>query len=100
MQVADSAQIIAMSVVWIIELEEEYKLTDVQISRANLTLSVDRNEKDTQYELPIEAYYFLSEISPFQPVLIVKHIDDNQIYVEWPEEGYSIRLSKFTEKEL
>ena len=83
-----------------IELEEEYKLTDVQISRANLTLSVGRNGKDIQYELPIEAYDFLSEISPFQPVLIVKHIDDNQVYVEWPEEGYSIRLSEFTEKEL
>ena len=78
-----------------IELKDEYKLEDVQISRNKFTLVVDRQGELVRYELPIEAYDFLSEINPAKKILIVSHTDDNQIYVEWPDLGYSIRLSEF-----
>ena len=78
-----------------IELKDEYKLEDVQISRNKFTLVVDRQGELVRYELPIEAYDFLSEINPTKKILIVSHTDDNQIYVEWPDLGYSIRLSEF-----
>lgn len=48
------------------------------------------------YELPIETYDFLSEITPSQRILIVRHADNDEIYVEWPDLGYGIPLSEFT----
>ena len=78
-----------------IELKDEYKLTDVQISRNKFTLVIDRQGKIIKCELPTKAYDFLSEINPVQKILIVKHTDDNEIYVEWPDLGYGIRLTEF-----
>lgn len=78
-----------------IELKDEYKLTDVQISRNKFTLVIDHQGEIVKYELPIKAYNFLSEIAPSQKVLIVRHTDDNEIYVEWPDLGYGIRLAEF-----
>lgn len=79
-----------------IELKDEYKLEDVQISRNKFTLVIDRQGKIVRYELPIEAYDFLSQITPSQRILIIRHIDDNEAYVEWPDLGYGICLSEFT----
>ena len=78
------------------ELKDEYKLEDVQISRNKFTLVIDCQGKVIQYELPIEAYDFLSEITPSQRILIVRHTDNHEIYVEWPDLGYGIRLAEFT----
>ena len=77
------------------ELKDEYKLEDVQISRNKFTLIIDIQGKVIKYELPIEAYDFLSEITPSQRILIVRHTDDHEIYVEWPDLGYGIRLAEF-----
>ena len=81
------------------ELKDEYRLMDVQISRNKFTLVIDRRGEIVKYELPIEAYDFLSEINPSQQLLIVRHTDDGEIYVEWPSLGYGIRLSEFTVEE-
>lgn len=78
-----------------IELKDEYKLVDVLISRNKFTLVVNHQEKIIKYELPIKAYDFLSEITPSRRILIVRHIDDNEPYVEWPDLGYGIHLSEF-----
>lgn len=78
-----------------IDLKDSYRLTDVQISRASFTLFVERQGNAVRYELPVDAYEFLSDINPSQQILIVKHLDDNEIYVEWPDRGYSIKLSEF-----
>ena len=67
------------------ELKDEYKLEDVQISRNKFTLIIDIQGKVIKYELLIEAYDFLSEITPSQRILIVRHTDDHEIYVEWPD---------------
>ena len=77
------------------EMDHEYHIEDVLISRNKFTLIVDRQGETVKYELPVEAYDFLSEISPSQTILIVKHTDDNEIYVEWPNLGYSIPLTEF-----
>ncbi len=77
------------------ELKDEYKLEDVQISRNKFTLIIDIQGKVIKYELLIEAYDFLSEITPSQRILIVRHTDDHEIYVEWPDLGYGIRLAEF-----
>lgn len=74
---------------------EEYKLTDIQINRNKITLAIDCQGEIVKYELPIEAYDFLSEINPSQPVSIVKHTGDDEIYVGWTELGYAIRLAEF-----
>lgn len=74
---------------------EEYKLTDVQISREKITLAIDYQGGIVKYELPIETYDFLSKINPSQPVSILKHTDDDEIYIGWTELGYVIRLTEF-----
>lgn len=79
-----------------IELKDEYELTDVQISRNKFTLVIDHQGKIIKYELPTKAYDFLSKINPAQKILIVRHTNDNEIYVEWPDLGYGIRLAEFT----
>ena len=43
---------------------------------------------------------FFHKINLSQQVMIVKHTDDNEIYVGWPELGYEIKLSEFTQVEL
>lgn len=83
-----------------IELKDEYKLVDVQISWYKFTLVIDREGEIVKYELPIESYDFLSEINPFQTLLIVRHTDDDEIYVEWPGLGYGIRLAEFEQLNL
>ena len=45
--------------------------------------------------VPIKAYDFLSEINPSQSVSILKHTEDDEIYVGWTELGYAIRLAEF-----
>lgn len=78
------------------DLQEEYKLTDVQISRTSLTLCVEHQGKARRYELPIDAYDFLSEINPSQRIELVRDWADNKIYVTWPDLGYMIRLEEFS----
>lgn len=78
-----------------IDLKDEYVLEDVQINKNKFTLVIDHKGEIIKYELPITAYDFLSEINPSQRILIVRHVYDNEIYVEWSDLGYSIRLAEF-----
>ena len=78
------------------ELQEEYQLTDVQISRTRFALCVEHQGKALRYELPIDAYDFLSEINPSQRIELVRDWADNKIYVTWPDLGYMIRLEEFS----
>lgn len=79
-----------------IDLKDEYKLEDVHISRNKFTLVIEHQGEIVKYELPIKAYDFLSEINPSQRILIVRHTNDNEIYVGWPNLGYSIPLAEFS----
>ena len=78
------------------ELQEEYQLTDVQISRTRFALCVEHQGKALRYELPIDAYDFLSEINPSQCILLTRNWKDNQVCVMWPDLGYMIRLEEFS----
>ena len=78
------------------ELQEEYQLTNVQISRTRFALCVEHQGKALRYELPIDAYDFLSEINPSQRIELVRDWADNEIYVIWPDLGYMIRLEEFS----
>lgn len=79
---------------------KDYKLIDILISRTNYTLLVDRQGETIRYQLPLDAYDFLSQINPSQQVLFVKHKANNEVYVIWPGFGYEIKLSEFTQVEL
>ena len=74
---------------------KDYKLIDILVSRTSYTLFVDRQGKTVQYQLPLDAYDFLSKINPSQQVLFAKHTTDDEIYVIWSEFGYEIKLSEF-----
>ena len=78
------------------ELQEEYQLTDVQISRTRFALCVEHQGKALRYELHIDDYDFLSEINPSHCILLTRNWKDNQVYVMWPDLGYMIRLEEFS----
>ena len=78
------------------DLQEEYHVSDVQISRTRFALCVEHQGKALRYELPIDAYDFLSEINPSQRIELVRDWADNKIYVTWPDLGYMIRLEEFS----
>lgn len=77
------------------DLQEEYHVTDVQISRTRFTLCVEHQGNVRHYELPIDAYDFLSEINPSQRIVLIRDRADNEVYVTWPDLGYMIRLGEF-----
>lgn len=83
-----------------IDLKDTYHLKDVVISWTCLTLFIEYKGNTCIYKLPIDAYDFFHKINLSQQVMIVKHTDDNEIYVGWPELGYEIKLSEFTQVEL
>lgn len=80
-------------------LEDEYSLVDVLVSRTCLTLLFKEEDRIVKYELPIDAYGFLSRVTPSMDLLVSRHWDDNEVYVEWPFLGCSIKLSEFTRTE-
>lgn len=85
------------SLAGIVKLENEYRITDVIISRSVLKLIVDRGDSVSEYQLLPDKYEFLYKVSPIDNVFISRHLSDGKIYVDWPEYGCSIPLSEFKE---
>lgn len=76
-------------------LDDQYKIKEVTISRAFLSLLLEESGVDREYRLPMEAYSFLSQLTPLQQVMITRHKQDGEVYVEWPMLGYAVRLAEF-----
>lgn len=81
------------------DFSDSYKIEDVIISCSSLSLIVNHLEKRCKYQIPTESYAFLSEINPSQRIAFIKHNSDGELYVEWPDLGYGIKLSEFTQIE-
>lgn len=79
----------------IVILENDYRITDVIISRSGLKLVVESADGVSEYRLSSDGYDFLSKISPTDNVFISQHLSDGNIYVDWPEYGCSVALSEF-----
>lgn len=84
----------------ITELEERYEIKDVLINRSTLSLLVAEADSMYKYEIPLTAYSFLTCINPSHAIIMTKHINEDDIYVEWPSLGYAIKLSAFNCKDL
>ena len=70
----------------------------MNISRTALTLVIEHQGAAREYEIAVGAYGFLSEINPSQRVVITRHIADGELYAEWADLGYSVKLSEFSDK--
>ena len=81
----------------IIDQTDTYHIEDVVLSKTMLSVLVEHQGEMRTYRIPVEKYKFLTEINPSQTVLITKHLSDGDLYADWPELGYSIRLSEFTD---
>ena len=82
----------------IIDESDAYRIADVNISRTALTLVIEHQGAAREYEIAVGAYGFLSEINPSQRVVITRHIADGELYAEWADLGYSVKLSEFSGK--
>lgn len=81
-------------------MSDEYTIKDVIISRTRLALILVVHGVEKEYSLPVDAYSFLMNIHPSHAIMITKHTADAEIYVEWPDLGYAIKLSEFGCREL
>lgn len=77
-------------------LNDIYEVKDVIISRKYLSLILIESEVEKEYQLPLTKYSFLTTLTPTQEIWISRHTDDNEVYIEWPDLGYAIKLSEFT----
>ena len=78
--------------------DEDYTVEDVIVSRRALTLLVNRTGTHCTYTLPADAYAFIGKITPAHTVIITRHEATGTLWVEWPQAGYSLPLSDFTEQ--
>lgn len=74
-----------------------YEIKDVIISRKYFSLILVESGVEKEYQLPLTEYVFFATLSPTQEIWISRHIDDGEVYIEWPSLGYAIKLSKFTQ---
>lgn len=77
------------------DLSNMYKIHDVNISRTMLSIKLTVSDEKQQYQIPITNYSFLTKINPSESIIITRHELDNEIYVEWPNLGYAIKLSEW-----
>ena len=82
----------------IVDLSDTYIIQDVIITRTYLSLILIEYGIKKEYKISTTAYSFLTGINPSQAVIITKHIYDDDIYAEWPNLGYAIKLSAFNYK--
>lgn len=81
----------------IIDQTDTYHIEDVVLSKTMFSILVEHQGKRRTFRIPVEKYKFLAEINPSQMLLITTHLSDGDLYADWPELGYSIRLSEFTD---
>lgn len=78
------------------DMDGTYRVADVVVSKAGLTLRIDGPQGLTDYSLPAGSYAFISGLSPSQPVSVACHRADGELYAVWPDIGCRIRLGEFT----
>lgn len=83
----------------VVSQDDIYKIEDVIINRKYLVLILTESGVEKKYQLSLTAFSFLTTITPLQEIWVSKHLDDSEIYIEWPILGYAIRLSDFTQVE-
>ena len=81
----------------IIDQTGAYHIEDVVLSKTMFLILVEHQGERRTFRIPVEKYKFLAEINPSQMLLITTHLSDGDLYADWPELGYSIRLSEFTD---
>lgn len=81
----------------IIDQTDTYHIEDVVLSKTMFSILVEHQGERRTFRISVEKYKFLAEINPSQMLLITKHLSDGKLYADWPELGYSIRLSEFTD---
>ena len=82
----------------ITDMSCSYRITDVSLSKAALTITIEHGGEARRYRLPADSYDFLSEINPSQRVIIARHADGGDaLFADWPGLGYSVALAEFTE---
>ena len=81
----------------IIDQTGAYHIEDVVLSKTMFLILVEHQGERRTFRISVEKYKFLAEINPSQMLLITTHLSDGDLYADWPELGYSIRLSEFTD---
>lgn len=75
---------------------DDLDITDVSISRQHLTITIQGEaERDTRYRVNLADYPSLVNVTPNRDICLLRHLDDNAIYVEWFEPHYVIPLNQF-----
>ena len=77
------------------DMSGEYAVKDVAISKTTLTLYIEHGGETKEYRMAVGEYGFLAEINPSHRVVIARHAADGALHADWPDLGYSVKLSEF-----
>lgn len=78
-----------------IMLEENYEIIDVAISRKYLTVTISNGTDETTLRAELEKHPGLKIVEPRMDVTICKHLDDQQLYLEWISPHISVPIEAF-----
>lgn len=68
--------------------------TDVIVSRKTLTLIL---KDGSRHSIDIESAPFLSQLTPNEPVMVLRQISDSRIFAVWPQIRQSLPLDHFNQ---
>lgn len=73
-----------------------FEVIDVAISRSRFCLILNNGRR---YSIEISQARFIKGLHPNEPVQIYEHIEDNEMYVFWPDIMHYLPLSSFTKEQ-
>lgn len=66
-----------------VELEADYEIVDVAISRRYLTVTISNGNELADFRAELADYPGLLLVEPKMDVAVFRHEDDQQLYLEW-----------------
>lgn len=75
--------------------EPDYDITDVAISRRYLTVTIVKDDVEVNYRMPIDQDPCIRHIDPRADVIMMRHHDNDELYLEWISPHFSVPFEAF-----
>ena len=74
-------------------IDESFEIKDVCIGRQHVTVCLSSDGNGSDYRINLTDYPALRRIRPESEVVVMRHMDDGQLYLEWLSPHIAIPLS-------
>lgn len=76
-------------------LEDDYEIVDVAVSRLYLTITISNGEETAEYRADLESHPGLRQVSPAMKAFLLRHHDDDKLYLEWITPHVVVAIEEF-----